>query len=151
AEGCLLVVGADDGSPVTGAAGLTAERVDALVASLLRGAELGDGAVAVPVAADGLPLGHLVLLGAGQMRARSSVDVEPVNLSELLTRYAPHAATATRIADAWGARGRDEHRLRALLTMSQDLANAVGPTAVAEIITTALPEIVGCRASSVML
>lgn len=138
----LLVV--DDAAgigPLVRSSGLSPDR-EALLASRLAADEsLGADAVVVDVASSRRVHGRLVALYAPGANRQSR---------ELLEAYAHHAANALDLLTALEDSRREERRAADLLTLAHDLATARDDVGVAQVLADALPQIVGCRASTVM-
>ncbi|MEP7765230.1 EAL domain-containing protein [Sanguibacter sp. 25GB23B1] len=140
----LLVV--DDAAgigPLVRSSGLTSEREALLARRLAVDESLGADALIVDVASSRRVHGRLVALyapGAG----------ENSQSRELLEAYAHHAAAALDLLTALEDSRREERRAADLLTLAHDLATARDDVAVAQVLADALPQIVGCRASTVM-
>lgn len=140
----LLVVRPTAGTtPAVRSRGLAPETEARLVALLDAGEPLDPGAVVVDVASTRRAHGQLVALygsaGAPSSEARG-----------LLEAYAHHAAAALDLLTAFDNSRREERRAADLLALAHDLAAAPDKAAVAQVLAEALPEVVGCRASSVM-
>ncbi|PFG33527.1 putative bifunctional diguanylate cyclase/phosphodiesterase [Sanguibacter antarcticus] len=144
AQAYLLVIDDVDGTGrAVRSTGLTEEREAHLAQVLLSDEPLGDDAVVVDVASSRRVHGRLVALystGDGQRR-RSR---------ELLEAYAHHAASALDLLTALEESRREERRAADLLALAHDLAVATDSVAVAQVLAEALPQIVGCRGSTVM-
>ena len=140
----LLVVRAGPTArPVVRSSGVTTETVERLVALLAAGEDLGEGAVVVDVRSTRRAHGQLIALyGSGAAPGREARD--------LLEAYGHHAAAALDLLTAFEDSRREERRAADLLALAHDLAAAPDKLAVAQVLADALPEVVGCRASTVM-
>lgn len=138
----LLVV--DDAAgigPLVRSSGLSPDREALLARRLAADESLGSDAVVVDVASSRRVHGRLVALYAPGANRQSR---------ELLEAYAHHAANALDLLTALEDSRREERRAADLLTLAHDLATARDDVGVAQVLADALPQIVGCRASTVM-
>ena len=144
AAGYLLVVtDPRDGGSVVRARGLTPGQTQVLAERVLAGEDLGSSALVVDVSSARRRHGRLVALyGAGY---EGQPDDEP-----LLRAYASHAAAALDLLTALEESRRQERRASALLTLAHELAAESDAVAVARVIASALPGVVGCDMASVM-
>ena len=144
AHAYLLVVGAGStAQPTVRSSGVTPESVERLVALLAAGEDLGESAVVVDVLSTRRAHGKLVALYEPGAVPRTEAR-------DLLEAYAHHAAAALDLLTAFEDSRREERRAADLLALAHDLAAAPDKLAVAQVLADALPEVVGCRASSVM-
>ncbi len=140
----LAVSSPGGGAPLVHSAGLPAEEVPHLTARLLAGEDLGPGAVTVDVASARRTHGRLAALhrpgdgGLGDERA-------------MLAAYAGHAAAALDLVMALEASRSEARRAGALLELAHGLAEATDVGGICRTVAGALPSIVGCSNSSVML
>jgi diguanylate cyclase (GGDEF)-like protein len=145
APGYLLAVASPaGGAPLVHSAGIDADLVADMAATLLAGGDLGSNAVVVDVASAWRFHGRLAAVyrpGDGAIGDERS----------MLAGYAGHAAAALDLLLA-----RDEARLEAdragaLLELAHELAGAVDATAVCDVVVQALPGVVGSSRASIML
>jgi diguanylate cyclase (GGDEF)-like protein len=140
----LAVSSPHGGAPLVHSSGLPAADVPELAARLLAGEDLGRGSVVVDVASARRTHGRLAALrraaepGLGDERA-------------MLAAYAGHAAAALDLVLALEASRAEARRAGALLDLAHGLAQAADATAVADVVAGALPSIVGCGSSGVLL
>jgi diguanylate cyclase (GGDEF)-like protein len=141
----LLAVSAPHGgAPLVHSSGLDPDEVPLLVARLLAGDDLGPGAVTVDVASARRTHGRLAALrrpgegGLGDERA-------------MLAAYAGHAAAALDLVLALEDSRSEARRAGALLDLAHELASAAGAPEVCAVVAGALPGIVGCGSSGVLL
>ncbi|WP_106281086.1 diguanylate cyclase domain-containing protein [Geodermatophilus tzadiensis] len=141
----LLAVSAPGGgAPLVHSAGLPADEVPGLTARLLAGEDLGPGAVTVDVASARRTHGRLAALhrpgdgGLGDERA-------------MLAAYAGHAAAALDLVMALEDSRSEARRAGALLDLAHRLALAADADEVCAVVADALPRVVGCGSSGVML
>ena len=140
----LAVHAPDGGAPLVHAAGLPPDRLPELAAALLRGEDLGSGAVVVDVASARRSHGRLAALyrpGAAVMGDEAT----------MLAAYAGHAAAALDLIIALQDARTEAERAGALLGLSHELALAGDAAEVTEVVTAALPRIVGCTRASLLL
>ncbi len=140
----LAVDDSDGGPPLVHSAGLPSDRVDGLAATLLDGGDLGPHAVVVDVASTRRRHGRLAAIyrpGDGALGDEAS----------MLAAYAGHAAAALDLLIALEETRREAARASALLSLAHELAGAVDEAAVCSVVAEALPGIVGCRRSGMML
>jgi diguanylate cyclase (GGDEF)-like protein len=140
----LAVADPAGGEPLVHAAGVPDDRVADLAAALLAGAELGDGAVVVDVASARRTHGRLAALygdGADVMGGENS----------MLAAYAGHAAAALDLIMALEHARREAERATALLELAHELSAATDAAAVNDIVSEALPRIVGCSTAGILL
>jgi diguanylate cyclase (GGDEF)-like protein len=140
----LVVEAADGGSPLVRWHGLDEARASELAGCLLRGEDLGDSAVVVDIASTRTVHGRLAALYSPGHR---SIEGD----RSLLEAYARHAAAALDLLRALEGSRREGIRAAALLSLAHELAMTDGAGQVAEVVASALPGIVGCDASTVML
>jgi diguanylate cyclase (GGDEF)-like protein len=125
-------------------AGLSPERAAELATALLAGDDLGPEAVVVDVASSRRHHGRLAALyGAGH---RGMADER-----ELLGAYAGHAAAVLDLHMALEGSRREASRAHGLLALSHELAGADESAEVAHLVANAIPGIVGCDKSAVLL
>jgi len=141
----LLVVAATDrGEPLVRSRGLASHMAAELAGRLLRGEDLGPSAVVVDVASSRTKHGRLAVLYAPGYLAMEGDML-------LLQAYARHAAAALDLVTAVTGSRDDAARAKALLALAHELATAGDAVAVANVVAAALPVIVGCSASAVLL
>jgi diguanylate cyclase (GGDEF)-like protein len=144
ARGYLLLVRTDGERPLVHAHGLDVAEIDALTADLLAGRDVRPSAVLVDVASAHRHHGWLLALhGADQEGLPED--------REALRGYARHAAAALDMVQALEDRRRDADRARALLELAHGISAARHPETIAEVVAEALPGIVGCDSSGVLL
>jgi diguanylate cyclase (GGDEF)-like protein len=132
------------GAPLVHSAGIPAGRAAELATRLLDGKDVGAGAVVVDVASARRTHGRLAALyppGAGAMGDEES----------MLSAYAGHAAAALDLLIARDEARREADRAQALLSLAHELAEATEPAAVSDVVTQALPRVVGCTSAGVLL
>jgi diguanylate cyclase (GGDEF)-like protein len=145
AQGYLLAVDPPGGgAPLVHSAGLEPERAAALADALLRRESLGPEAVVVDVVSSRRRHGWLAALYAPGHRGMADER-------ELLSAYAGHAAAVLDLHLALEDSRLEESRARALLALSHELAGADESGQVADLVAAALPGIVGCDKSAVLL
>jgi diguanylate cyclase (GGDEF)-like protein len=141
----LLAVSAPgEGPPLVHSAGLPADQVPAMAATLLSGGDLGPGAVVVDVASARRSHGRLAALyppGNGAMGDEAS----------MLAAYAGHAAAALDLLIALEDSRLEADRASALLSLAHELSTADGAMAVCDVVAAALPRIVGCSSAGILL
>ncbi|SNR36788.1 sensor domain-containing diguanylate cyclase [Blastococcus mobilis] len=140
----LAVEAPSGGAPLVHSAGLPVDEVPAMAATLLAGGDLGPGAVAVEVASFRRRHGRLAAIyppGEGALGDERS----------MLTAYAGHAAGALDLLIALEGARQEADRAGALLELAHELAAASDAAAVTEVVAEALPRIVGCTRSSLLL
>jgi diguanylate cyclase (GGDEF)-like protein len=141
----LLAVSAPGGgAPLVHSVGLAAEDVPRLAAALLAGTDLGVPAVVVDVASTRRRHGRLAAIyqpGYGALGTERSV----------LAAYADHTAAALDLLIALEDARVDADRLGAALALAHGLATAVEAATVCDVVTDALPRMVGCTSASIML
>jgi diguanylate cyclase (GGDEF)-like protein len=140
----LAVADPAGGDPLVHAAGVPDDQVADLAAALLAGVDLGDGAVVVDVASARRTHGRLAALygdGAGVMGGESS----------MLAAYAGHAAAALDLIMALEDARQEAGRATALLELAHQLSAAPDAAAVNDIVSEALPRIVGCNSAGILL
>jgi diguanylate cyclase (GGDEF)-like protein len=140
----LAVEAPSGGAPLVHSSGLPLDEVPAMAATLLAGGDLGPGAVAVEVASFRRRHGRLAAIyppGEGALGDERS----------MLAAYAGHAAGALDLLIALEGARQEADRARALLELAHELAAASDAAAVTEVVAEALPRIVGCTRSSLLL
>jgi diguanylate cyclase (GGDEF)-like protein len=141
----LAVAAPDGGEPLVHSAGLPAARVPDLARTLLDGGSLGPGAVVVDIASPRRFHGRLAAIyrrpGDGAMGDEAS----------MLAAYAGHAAAALDLIIALEEARQEANRAGALLALAHELAEASDATSICAVVAAALPRIVGCRRSSMLL
>ena len=141
----LLAVRAPDGGhPLVHSAGLPADDVPGMASTLLDGGDLGPGAVVVDVASARRRHGRLAAIypaGNGAMGEESS----------MLAAYAGHAAAALDLIIALEDARKEADRAGALLALAHELSATTDAGAVGDIVSEALPRIVGCRSASILM
>jgi diguanylate cyclase (GGDEF)-like protein len=140
----LAVRSPDDGEPLVHSAGLSQRELPAMAAALLAGRDLGPNAVVVDVASARRSHGRLAAIypaGEGAMGGEGP----------MLAAYAGHAAAALDLLIALEDARLEAERAGALLAVAHELAAASDAGAVARVVAEALPKIVGCTRSSILL
>jgi diguanylate cyclase (GGDEF)-like protein len=140
----LAVANPAGGEPLVHAAGVPDDRVAGLAAALLAGEDLGEGAVVVEVASARRAHGRLAALyrsGAGVMGSEAS----------MLAAYAGHAAAALDLIIALEGARQEAERANSLLELAHELSAATDAAAVNDIVSEALPRIVGCSSAGILL
>ena len=140
----LAVAAPAGGRTLVHGAGVPADEVDALAAALLAGGDLGPRSVVVDVASARRFHGRLAALygpGYGAVGDEAS----------MLAAYAGHAAAALDLLIALEDARLEANRASALLDVAHDLAAASDAAAIAHVVAEALPRIVGCSRSSILL
>ena len=140
----LAVRDPDGGARLVHSAGVPASDVGALVDRLLDDGDLGPRAVVVEVASARRRHGRLAALygpGDGAMGDEEA----------LLSAYAGHAAAALDLLIAAEDARREAARNGALLELAHQLAYADDESTVCAVVAAALPRIVGCRRSGMLL
>jgi diguanylate cyclase (GGDEF)-like protein len=140
----LAVAAPAGGPPLVHSAGVPEDQVAGLAAMLLDGGDLGPRAVVVDVASARRSHGRLAALygpGYGAVGDEAS----------MLAAYAGHAAAALDLLIALEDARLEAGRASALLDVAHELAAASDAPAIAGVIAEALPRIVGCDRSSILL
>ncbi|WP_245159609.1 sensor domain-containing diguanylate cyclase [Blastococcus sp. CT_GayMR19] len=141
----LLAVSAPAGGPpLVHSVGLAPEDAERLAAALLAGEDLDVPAVVVDVASTRHRHGRLAAIyppGYGVVGAERSV----------LAAYADHTAAALDLLIALKDAKVDADRVGAALHLAHELATAVDVATVCDVVTDALPRMVGCTSASLML
>ena len=140
----LAVAAPAGGPPLVHSAGVPADQVATLATTLLEGGDLGPRAVVVDVASARRFHGRLAALygpGYGALGDEAS----------MLSAYAGHAAAALDLLIALEDARLEAERASALLEVAHQLAAASDANAIAQIVAEALPRIVGCTRSSILL
>jgi diguanylate cyclase (GGDEF)-like protein len=140
----LAVRAPDGGNPLVHSAGLPADDVPGMASTLLDGGDLGPGAVVVDVASARRRHGRLAAIypaGNGAMGEESS----------MLAAYAGHAAAALDLIIALEDARKEADRAGALLALAHELSATTDAGAVGDIVSEALPRIVGCRSASILM
>ncbi|MBO3086620.1 putative bifunctional diguanylate cyclase/phosphodiesterase [Cellulomonas fengjieae] len=137
----LVLTDPAGGGPRVHSHGLEARRRDRLVGALLRGEDLGPGAVVVEVASRGTVHGHIAAL-------YDDAHPGPAHERSLLRAYATHAAAALDLLRALAASRRGEQRSANLLELAHHLRSATDPATVARAAAAVLPEIVGADSAT---
>jgi diguanylate cyclase (GGDEF)-like protein len=141
----LLAVAAPAGGPPrVHSAGVPDDQVAGLATMLLDGGDLGPRAVVVDVASARRSHGRLAALygpGYGAIGDEAS----------MLAAYAGHAAAALDLLIALEDARLEAGRASALLDVAHQLAAASDGAAIARVVAEALPRIVGCTRSSILL
>jgi hypothetical protein len=140
----LAVRAPDGGNPLVHSAGLPADEVPGMASTLLDGGDLGPGAVVVDVASARRRHGRLAAIypaGNGAMGEESS----------MLAAYAGHAAAALDLIIALEDARKEADRAGALLALAHELSATTDAGAVGDIVSEALPRIVGCRSASILM
>lgn len=132
------------GPPLVHSAGVPDAQVAGLAAALRAGGDLGPGAVVVEVASARRSHGRLAALyrpGDGAIGDETS----------MLAAYAGHAAAALDLIIALEGARNEADRAGALLDLAHELAATTDAAAVSEIVSEALPRIVGCNSAGILL
>jgi diguanylate cyclase (GGDEF)-like protein len=140
----LAVRAPDGGDPMVHSAGLPADEVPGLARTLLDDGDLGPGAVVVDVASPRRAHGRLAAIypsGNGAMGDEYS----------MLAAYAGHAAAALDLIIALEDARQEAERAGALLELAHQLSAATDAGAVTEIVSEALPRIVGCTSAGILM
>ncbi|WP_346620462.1 diguanylate cyclase domain-containing protein [Blastococcus montanus] len=140
----LAVHAPGGGAPLVHGSGLPPERIPELAAALLDGGDLGPGAVVVDVASARRSHGRLAALyraGDGAMGEEAA----------MLSAYAGHAAAALDLIIALEEARTEAERAGALLALAHELAATTDAAEVAELVTEALPRVVGCTTAGILL
>jgi diguanylate cyclase (GGDEF)-like protein len=140
----LAVQAPDGGEPLVHSAGLPVEDVPAMATTLLAGGDLGPGAVVVDVASARRSHGRLAAV-------YPSADGTMGDERPMLAAYAGHAAAALDLIIALEDARQEAGRAGALLELAHSLAAATDASEVTEVVSEALPRIVGCRAAGILL
>ena len=143
APGYLLILPHEDGgSPVVRHRGFSTERAAQLSEQMLRGEDLGGGALTVDIVSTRRLHGTL---SAVFSEGHTAMDGDRL----LLEAYAGHAAAA--LVTALEESRREGARTAALLSLAHELATSDSVEGVAAVVANALPAIVGAEAASVLL
>ena len=140
----LAVADPAGGEPLVHSAGVPDDQVADLAAALLAGSDLGEDAVVVDVASARRNHGRLAALyrdGAGVMGDESS----------MLAAYAGHAAAALDLIIALEDARQEAERASALLELAHELSAATDAAGVNDVVSEALPRIVGCTSAGILL
>jgi diguanylate cyclase (GGDEF)-like protein len=140
----LAVAAPAGGPPLVHSAGVPEHQVADLAATLLEGGDLGPRAVVVDVASARRSHGRLAALygpGYGAVGDEAS----------MLAAYAGHAAAALDLLIALDNARLEAGRASALLDVAHELAAASDAPAIAHVVAEALPRIVGCSRSGILL
>ncbi|MDK3255481.1 sensor domain-containing diguanylate cyclase [Blastococcus capsensis] len=141
----LLAVHAPGGGPpLVHGAGLAPELMPELAAVLLDGGDLGSDAVVVDVTSARRSHGRLAALyrpGGAAMGDEAA----------MLAAYAGHAAAALDLIIALEDARTEADRAGALLVLAHELALATDIAEVTELVTSALPRVVGCTRACLLL
>ncbi|SFF21159.1 GGDEF domain-containing protein [Blastococcus tunisiensis] len=133
------------GEPYVHSAGLPAADVAGMAATLLAGGDLGPGAVVVDVASARHSHGRLAAIyptsDGGAMGDEAS----------MLAAYAGHAAAALDLVIALEDARQQADRAGALLSLAHALAATTDAGAVTQVVSEALPRIVGCTSAGILL
>ena len=140
----LAVAAPAGGETLVHSAGVPDDEVAALADVLLTGGDLGPRAVVVDVVSARRFHGRLAALygrGYGALGDEAS----------MLAAYAGHAASALDLLIALEEARLEASRASALLELAHELAAAADATAVTDVVTRALPRVVGCSRASILL
>ncbi len=140
----LAVASPWGGAPLVHSAGVPADELPDLTARLLAGEDLGPGAVVVDVASARRTHGRLAALhrpGSGGIGDERT----------MLAAYAGHAASALDLVMALEVSRLETRRAGALLELAHGISQAADVPAICEAVAGALPGIVGCSSSGVLL
>jgi diguanylate cyclase (GGDEF)-like protein len=131
-------------APLVHSAGLPTGEVPALAASLLAGEDLGPRAVVVDVASS--------RRAHGRLAAIYPTDGDTMgDEASLLAAYAGHAAAALDLLIALDEAREEADRAGALLALAHELAATADFAAVSEVVSEALPRIVGCSSAGILV
>jgi uncharacterized protein (TIGR02265 family) len=140
----LAVASPSGGAPLVHSAGLSPGRVAELADVLLGDGDLGPRAVVVDVASTRRRHGRLAALyGPGE----GAIGDE----TSMLAAYAGHAAAALDLIFALEQSREEADRAGALLSLAHELAASTEAAEVCEIVTRALPRVVGCTSAGILL
>lgn len=132
------------GAPLVHSAGMSAAMVPAMAQRLLAGESFGSAAVVVDIASSRRTHGRLAAL--------YRPGDEPMgDESTMLAAYAGHAAAALDLIIALEDARQEADRAGALLALAHELAAATDAAAVTEVVSDALPGIVGCSTAGILL
>jgi len=140
----LAVAAPGGGAPLVHSSGLPPAQVAGLAEALLAGGGLGPNAVVVDVASTRRRHGRLAALyrpGDGGIGDETA----------MLAAYAGHAAAALDLLFALEDARLEADRAGALLSLAHELAGATEVADISEIVTQALPRIVGCTSAGILL
>jgi diguanylate cyclase (GGDEF)-like protein len=140
----LAVRAPGGGAPLVHSTGLPADQVAGMARTLLDGGDLGPGAVVVDVASARRAHGRLAAVyptGTGAMGDESS----------MLAAYAGHAAAALDLIIALEDARKEAERAGALLALAHELSATTDADAVSDIVSEALPRIVGCTSAGILM
>jgi diguanylate cyclase (GGDEF)-like protein len=140
----LAVRAPGGGESLVHSAGLPADEVSALAATLLAGGDLGPGAVVVEVASARRAHGRLAAL-------YPTGDSTMGDEASMLAAYAGHAAAALDLIIALEDARAEADRAGALLSLAHTLAATTDAGAVTDVVSEALPRIVGCTSAGILL
>ncbi|RBY92071.1 GGDEF domain-containing protein [Blastococcus sp. TBT05-19] len=140
----LAVHAPGGGEPLVHAAGLPSDRLPQLAAALLAGDDMGAGAVVVDVVSARRMHGRLAAI----YRAGDDAMGDE---SAMLAAYAGHAAAALDLIIALQEARTEAARAGALLALAHDLAASTDAAEVSELVTAALPGIVGCTTAGILV
>jgi diguanylate cyclase (GGDEF)-like protein len=132
------------GPPLVHSSGVPAEDVDGLARTLLGTGDLGPGAVVVEVASFRRDHGRLAAL-------YPSEDSLLGDEAAMLAAYAGHAAAALDLIIALEDAHLEADRAGALLDLAHRLSASTDVVEVSDIVTEALPRIVGCTSAGILL
>ncbi|WP_104522645.1 GGDEF domain-containing protein [Blastococcus atacamensis] len=140
----LAVHAPDGGAPLVHGAGLAPDQLPALAQALLADGDIGPDAVVVDVVSARRTHGRLAAI----YRAG---DEAVGDESAMLAAYAGHAAAALDLIIALEKARTEAARAGALLHLAHELAATTDAAEVAELVTGALPEIVGCTSAGILM
>ncbi|HYH72057.1 MAG TPA: GGDEF domain-containing protein [Nocardioides sp.] len=140
----LAVAAPGGGEPLVHSAGVPEDQVPGLAAALLAGDDLGQSAVVVEVASARRFHGRLAALYGPNYGAMGDE-------SSMLTAYAGHAAAALDLIIALEDARQEADRAGALLTLAHELSATTDAGAVTDIVSEALPRIVGCTSAGILM
>jgi len=132
------------GAPLVHSAGVPEELVPGLAETLLDGGDLGSGAVVAEIASPRRAHGRLAAL-------YRPGDKPMGDEASMLAAYAGHAAAALDLLIALEDTRQEATRASALLSLAHELAAATEAAAIADVVTQALPRIVGCTSAGILL
>ncbi|WP_166786260.1 putative bifunctional diguanylate cyclase/phosphodiesterase [Cryobacterium psychrophilum] len=140
----LVVIQPDHGRPIVRSHGLDPEEAERTAEQILSGDDLGERSVVVPIESARRRHGYAAALFSPGHQA---MDGE----KELFEAYAGHAAAALDLFTALDGSNREARRSSALLGLAHELAVVDSVQQVSEAIATAVPKIVGCDLSAVLM
>ena len=140
----LAVRAPGGGSPLVHSSGVPEDLVAGLAETLLDGGDLGSSAVVADISSPRRAHGRLAAL-------YRPGDHPMGDEAAMLAAYAGHAAAALDLLIALEDARQEATRASALLSLAHELAAATEAAAVSDIVTQALPRIVGCTSAGILL